>query len=164
MLSDGEFDALYRERWADLVRLGVLLVGGTALAEDVVQDAFVNTYRRWSRMRDLPGAAAYVRTAVVNGCRSAHRRRTVAVAAQPALHAPTTTDPTARVVDELGPLRAALAALPRRQREVIVLRYWAELSEAEIAEALGVSRGTVKASASRGRASLAAAMEVRHAG
>jgi RNA polymerase sigma-70 factor (sigma-E family) len=149
--------ALYDVHYARLVRAAVLLVHDPETAEDVVQDAFVDMCRRWSRLRDREQAAAYLRTAVVNRSRSVlrhrgvvarHRERVAAGAAGPAADdLPTTSARRDRVLD-------ALAALPRRQREVLVLRHYLDLSEAQVAEQLGISRGAVKTHASRGAAAL----------
>ena len=142
---------LYREHRMRFVRLAVLLVDDPATAEDVVQEAFTGLHRHWGRLRDEHAALGYLRTAVVNGSRSVLRRRRTAREYTP----PHTAD--ARSAESLAMLSAehqavvgALGKLPRRQREVLVLRYYGGLSEAEIAEATGISRGTVKSTASRG--------------
>ncbi len=142
---------LYREHRMRFVRLAILLVDDPATAEDVVQEAFTGLHRHWSRLRDENAALGYLRTAVVNGSRSVLRRRRTAREYTP----PHTAD--ARSAESLAMLSAehqavvsALSQLPRRQREVLVLRYYGGLSEAEIAEATGISRGTVKSTASRG--------------
>jgi RNA polymerase sigma-70 factor (sigma-E family) len=142
---------LYREHRMRFVRLAVLLVDDPATAEDVVQEAFTGLHRHWSRLRDEHAALGYLRTAVVNGSRSVLRRRRTAREYIP----PHTAD--ARSAESLAMLStehqavvSALGKLPRRQREVLVLRYYGGLSEAEIAEATGISKGTVKSTASRG--------------
>jgi RNA polymerase sigma-70 factor (sigma-E family) len=142
---------LYREHRMRFVRLAILLVDDPATAEDVVQEAFTGLHRHWSRLRDENAALGYLRTAVVNGSRSVLRRRRTAREYTP----PHTAD--ARSAESLAMLSAehqavvsALSQLPRRQREVLVLRYYGGLSEAEIADATGISRGTVKSTASRG--------------
>ncbi|MEJ2869752.1 SigE family RNA polymerase sigma factor [Actinomycetospora sp. OC33-EN08] len=142
---------LYREHRMRFVRLAILLVDDPATAEDVVQEAFTGLHRHWTRLRDENAALGYLRTAVVNGSRSVLRRRRTAREYTP----PHTAD--ARSAESLAMLSAehqavvsALGQLPRRQREVLVLRYYGGLSEAEIAEATGISRGTVKSTASRG--------------
>src|SRR3954465_14195732 len=146
---------LYRVQRLPLLRLAVLLTDDRATAEDVVQDAFLALQRRWHAV-DPAAAAGYLRTSVVNGVRSLHRRRVVA---RRHLHAVATEDVPPADLALLLPqdqreVVTALRTLPRRQREVLVLRYWSELSEAEIADALGIARGTVKSSAARGRAAL----------
>ena len=146
---------LYREHRMRFVRLAILLVDDPATAEDVVQEAFTGLHRHWGRLRDENAALGYLRTAVVNGSRSVLRRRRTAREYVP----PHSTD--ARSAESLAMLSAehqavvgALGQLPRRQREVLVLRYYGGLSEAEIAEATGISRGTVKSTASRGLESI----------
>jgi RNA polymerase sigma-70 factor (sigma-E family) len=152
---DGALVDLYRAQRLPLLRLAVLLTDDPATAEDVVQDAFVALQRRWHAV-DPAAAAGYLRTSVVNGVRTLFRRRGVA---RRHLHAVGPEDvPSADLavllIEEHREVVEALRTLPRRQREVLVLRYWSELSEAEIAEALGIARGTVKSSAARGLASL----------
>jgi RNA polymerase sigma-70 factor (sigma-E family) len=141
---------LYDDHRLALVRLAVLLVDDVGTAEDVVQDAFAHLVRRGEHLRNPDAASAYLRDAVVNGCRSALRRRRVARGyTRPR---PVEADgPDARLLlaEEHREVLAALGTLPRRQREVLVLRYWSGLSEAEIAGALGISRGAVKSTASR---------------
>jgi len=146
---------LYRAQRLPLLRLAVLLTDDPATAEDVVQDAFLALQRRWHAV-DPAAAAGYLRTSVVNGVRTLYRRRSVA---RRHLHAVGQDDvPPADLAllltEDQREVVEALRTLPRRQREVLVLRYWSELSEAEIADALGVARGTVKSSASRGLAAL----------
>ncbi len=141
---------LYRDHRMRLVRLAILLVDEPATAEDVVQEAFAGLHRHWSGLRDEAAALGYLRTAVVNGARSVLRRRRTAREYVPPHQA------TARSAESLAMLSAehqavvdALGTLPPRQREVLVLRYYGGLSEAEIAESTGISRGTVKSTASR---------------
>jgi RNA polymerase sigma-70 factor, sigma-E family len=141
---------LYRDHRQRMVRLAVLLVDDPATAEDVVQEAFAGLHRHWSSLRDEEAAVAYLRTAVVNGSRSVLRRRRTARDYVPPHQV------NARSAESLAMLSAehqavvdALATLPPRQREVLVLRYYGGLSEAEIAEATGITRGTVKSTASR---------------
>jgi RNA polymerase sigma-70 factor (sigma-E family) len=152
--------AVYAAHYRSLVRIAALLVGDVETAEELVQDTFVAMHGRWGRLRDPEAAAAYLRQAVVNRSRSALRRRAVE-----RRHAPL-PDPDAEGADA-GVLRAddrnavmsALRALPPRQREVLVLRYYADLSEREIAEAVGISQGAVKSHASRGMAALRTTLE-----
>ncbi|REH55043.1 RNA polymerase sigma-70 factor (sigma-E family) [Kutzneria buriramensis] len=150
---------LYRQHRMRLVRLAILLVDEPATAEDVVQEAFTGLHRNWGGLRDAQAAVGYLRTAVVNGSRSVLRRRKTARDYTP----PHTAN--ARSAESLAMLTAehqavvnALAKLPPRQREVLVLRYYGDLSEAEIAEATGISKGTVKSTASRALDALQKAM------
>jgi len=148
---------LFRDHHLELVRLALVMVGDLATAEDVVQDCFERLHRRWHVMREPGRALAYARSSVLNGCRSVHRRSAVSRKYGPRLAQPgdaTVPDATAAAADR-GQLAAALRQLPRRQREVLVLRYYADLSVAEIAETLGISPGNVRACISRGLAALA---------
>jgi RNA polymerase sigma-70 factor (sigma-E family) len=145
------FAALYRTQRLGMVRLAAFLVSDVDLAEDLVQDAFAGLHARWHHLREADRAVAYLRRAVINRSRSTlRRRRTAGRFLWPRPDPSPAADSQVLMADEHHRLRQALAGLPRRQREVLVLRYWADLSEAEIAYALGVSRGTVKSSASRG--------------
>jgi RNA polymerase sigma-70 factor (sigma-E family) len=146
-----DVEQLYLMHWHSLVRLALLLVDDVAAAEDVVQDAFVGLHRNQHSLRSPAVGLAYLRTAIVNGSRSALRRRRTArrFLATARLDPAEDADRGLLARDVQAELLNALRALPRRQREVLVLRYWSHLSEAEIARALGVSVGTVKSSASR---------------
>lgn len=151
-----DLPSLYATHWRALVRLAVLLVDDVATAEDVVQDAFVGLYRRSDALRDPAAALAYVRAAVVNRSRSVVRHRQV-VRRHLRVAEPDHVDGAdfhALLSAEHREALAALHQLPRRQQEVLVLRFWAGLSELEIAQTLGISAGSVKSSASRGMAKL----------
>lgn len=139
-----EFVEFYRRRFASMVRLAVALTGSPSTAEDVVHDAFLRVHAQWHRV-DHPDA--YLRTAVVNGCRSVGRR---ARREQRALrvHGGAVTHLDA---DEMFD---ALMTLPYRQRAALVLRFYADLSEADIAEVLGCRVGTVGSLVHRGLAQL----------
>jgi RNA polymerase sigma factor (sigma-70 family) len=148
---------LFRAYAIDLVRLAVLLVGDQATAEDVVQDVFARLQRSPGRLRDADKAGPYLRTAVVNGCRSVHRSRRRARQSR-VLHEPPVWSAESAVLagEDRRQVLAAVARLSGRQREVLVLRYYAGLTDVEIAAALQVSRGTVSSTASRALAALAA--------
>jgi RNA polymerase sigma-70 factor (sigma-E family) len=157
--ADEAVTVLYGAHYRSLVRLAGLLLRDQAAAEETVQDAFVGLYRRWRSLRDPERAAAYLRAATVNGCRSVVRRRGTAHRAAPLLAVTEEgPDPAVGVVERRAVLDG-LAGLPERQREVLVLRYYADLSEAQIAEALGISQGAVKTHAARGLASLRPVLE-----
>jgi len=160
--ADIGVERLFRTQRLQLVRLAMLLVDDKETAEDVVQDAFVALHRRWSSLHNPDAAIGYLRTSVVNGSRSTLRRRRT-VRAHPLPHSESLSvaaaDRDVLVAAEHRQLLEVLRRLPSRQREVIVLRYWSELSEAEIATTLGISLGTVKSSASRGREAIAAALQ-----
>ena len=142
--ADGAVEQLYAAHWRPLVRLSVLLVRDQGMAEEVVQDAFVAVHGKWGSLRDPDRALAYLRRAVVNGSRSRLRHLKVVRAhaeRQPPPGAVRGADEAALETERRAAVLDALEALPRRQREVIALRYYVDLSEAEIADALGISRG-----------------------
>jgi RNA polymerase sigma-70 factor (sigma-E family) len=151
-----DFDALYVAQWWPMVRLAKGLVDDVGAAEDVVQDAFAALYSRQHRLRDPQAALAYLRTSVVNAARSALRRRRTARAYLASAHDITTpaADHASLLSAEHQAVRTALAALPRRQREVLALRYLGELDDRQVAEATGLSAGGVRSAASRGIATL----------
>jgi RNA polymerase sigma-70 factor (sigma-E family) len=156
----GAVAALFQAHHRRLVGLAALLVDDHGTAEEVVQDAFESLYKRWDRLRDPSSAVAYLDRTVVYGARSTLRRRYVARAHElPAAGVAASAE--ADIVDRRTreELEVAIRALPRRQREVIVLRYYLDLSEAEIASWLGVSPGSVKRHAFRATESLQKRME-----
>jgi RNA polymerase sigma-70 factor (sigma-E family) len=131
---------LYRREYAPMVRLAHLITGSNEAAEDIVQDSFVRMHRSWDRA-DHPGA--YLRRIVVNGCNTWHRRRRLERERMPR--------PVAEGVEpEARELLDALTRLGLRQRSALVLRYYADMSEADVAEALGCRPGTVKSLVHRG--------------
>jgi RNA polymerase sigma-70 factor (sigma-E family) len=157
--ADAGVEQLFRVHRLSMVRLALLLVDDRETAEDVVQDAFAALHRRWGSLQSDDAAIGYLRTSVVNGARSVlRRRRTVRRNPQPSEDSLTAAPSDAHLMlaEEHREVLAALQQLPSRQREVIVLRYWAELGEAQIAQTLGISLGSVKSSASRGRDAIAA--------
>lgn len=123
---------VYQARWVPLVRLARLLTAGDPAAEELVQDAFLRVRPRWDGVEN---PAAYVRAAVVNGCRNHQRRRKIERRAITVIGV---------ADDERDELRSALTALPVRQRSAVVLRYYEDLPEDEIAELLGCSVSAVK--------------------
>jgi RNA polymerase sigma factor (sigma-70 family) len=131
--------------------MAYVMLGDLPSAEDVVQEAFYGLYRRWDRLADTAGALYYVRTSVLNGCRSALRHR--AVRRGILQHGPL-ADPPPAVSAETVVLGGeevirALRRLPDRQREVLVLRFYAELPDEQIARVMGIRPGTVRSTASR---------------
>ncbi|MGH3202093.1 MAG: SigE family RNA polymerase sigma factor [Streptosporangiaceae bacterium] len=149
---------LFREHHGDLVRLALLMVGDLPTAEDVVQDVYARLHTRWNHIAAPDEILPYVRAAVLNGCRSVLRRRDLArrVGAAHRDEPPAKSAESEAILSEdRREVLAALARLPRRRREVLVLRYYLGLSEAEIAAVLGISPGTVKSTAARGLAALA---------
>jgi len=166
--ADDALTDLYAAHWHSLVRLSWLLVRDQYVAEETVQDAFVAMHSRWSQLRNRDLALAYLRRCVVNSSRSVLRHRrvedrylTAETSARTAYG--TTTEPSAeaRALEHASGDRlvAALARLPRRQREVLTLRYYVDLSEAQIADVLNISPGSVKAHAHRGLAALRSDVE-----
>jgi RNA polymerase sigma-70 factor (sigma-E family) len=148
--------ALYEAHADGFLRLAVVMLGDPAAAEDVVQDAFCGLYRRWRYLDDPAKALAYVRSAVLNGCRSHLRARTRAqrrATFGSAGHTASAED-DALVAVEHREVLTALRGLPARQREALVLRFYLDLSEPDIAAAMGISQGTVKSTTSRAIAAL----------
>jgi len=166
--ADQALTDLYAGYWHSLVRLSWLLVRDQQLAEETVQDAFVAMHSRWSRLRNQELALAYLRRCVVNSSRSVLRHRTVEnryLSAETSARSAygTTEEPSAeaRALEHATGERllAALGRLSRRQREVLTLRYYLDLSEAQIADALSISTGSVKAHAHRGLIALRSDVE-----
>ena len=152
VLDDGvatvDFDAFYRAEYAPMVRLARGLVDTSESAEEIAQDAFAQVFERWERL-DRPGG--YLRTAVVNGARSELRKREVR--RRVGLGHPR------QVPAERDYLVDALDRLPPKRKTALVLRYYAGLSEREIAETMGIRPGTVKSLVSRGLAELREVIE-----
>jgi RNA polymerase sigma-70 factor (sigma-E family) len=152
---------LFRRHHAELLRLAVLVIHDQPAAEDVVQDVFTRLHARGHRAGDLDEALVYLRAAVLNGCRSVLRRQALGSRLGIASDWPCTrsvswsAETEAVRAEDRDEVLRALAALPPRRREVLVLRYYLNLSEAEIAATLGISTGTVKSTAARGLAALA---------
>jgi RNA polymerase sigma-70 factor (sigma-E family) len=146
--------------YRQLVGLAAGLLGDRAAAEDVVQDAFVNVFRGWDRIRDRDRLDQYLRRAVFNGARSRRGRLDVRSRLRAVRHhdAPG-ADEAVIASDRQRQLLTRLWSLPARQRECLVLRYYAELSEREIAETLGISAGSVKTHTARGIQVLSAEWE-----
>jgi RNA polymerase sigma-70 factor (sigma-E family) len=158
--ADRAVTELYSLHYRALVRLAALLVRDTPTAEEVVQDAFVAMHDAWQRLRDAEKALAYLRQAVVNRSKSVLRHRTVVDRnLQSAAPDMPSAEHGALVLLERHAVVAALRDLPDRQREAIVLRYYGDLSEAEIAATMGISRGAVKSHTARGMIALRTVLE-----
>jgi RNA polymerase sigma-70 factor (sigma-E family) len=153
--------ALYGTHYRALVRLASLLLRDVSTAEEVVQDSFVAMHDSWRRIRDTEKALSYLRQSVVNRSRSVLRHRVVVDrnAPKPPPLAPS-AEQGAIAAFERTAVVSALRRLPLRQREALVLRYYADLSEAQIASAMGISRGAVKSHTARGMSSLRAVLEM----
>jgi RNA polymerase sigma-70 factor (sigma-E family) len=161
---DGEFREFMHARWPVMVRLAYGLTGDQGHAEDVAQAAFARAYASWPRVRRSGNPDAYVRQIVVNENRNRFRKRRVTERLtdsppESGLVDVARTD-TTRDYDERSALIAALQRLGPRQRAVIVLRYWMDLTEHQTAAALNCSVGTVKSQASRGLATLRDSIEL----
>ena len=146
---DERFAAYVRDRGGHHLRVAVLLTGDWHAAEDLVQESLVKLYRVWPKLRLDGDPDAYLRRIMVNTHRSWWRARW-------RRETPTGDLPDAVIADFAGgqafaaPVRQALQALPQRQRAAVVLRYYADLPEAEVADLLGCSVGTVKTHTHRG--------------
>ncbi|HEX6449660.1 MAG TPA: SigE family RNA polymerase sigma factor [Trebonia sp.] len=151
---------IYQTEYKSLVRLAMLLVHDVPTAEEVVQDSFVAMHHAWRRLRDSQKALSYLRQAVVNRSRSVLRHRTVVDknAPKPAPDEPSAESGAIAAI-ERDQVVAALRTLPVRQREALVLRYYGDFSEAEIATAMGISRGAVKSHTARGMSALKSILE-----
>lgn len=157
--SEAEFRHFVASRSPALLRTSYLLAGGDwALAEDLLQSALIKTYLSWGRIRDPGAVEAYVRTTLATTATSWWRRRWHGERAADVLPDVAATDGTA-IVDEQDRLWRHVRKLPPRQRAVLVLRFYEDLSEAETAHVLGLSIGTVKSHTSRALATLRAALD-----
>ena len=156
--ADTMYDVLFRAHFRGMLQLATLL--GADDPEDVAQEAFFRLHENTGRLRDYGAALAYLRVTVCNLSRSRIRHLIVARRHASALAAPqpSSVEQIAALREEHREVLAALHALARRPREVLVLRYWCDLSEADIAETLGVTRGAVKSYASRGLAAIEKAL------
>jgi RNA polymerase sigma factor (sigma-70 family) len=153
--KDEAVELLFRRQYAVLVRVACAMVDTREAAEDAVQDAFISLYRHWDQLRDTQLAESYVRSAVLNRCRSGLRdiirfraltRRAAEQRAAGVLQLVERDDTD----DDVWSLNGALRGLPRRQREVLACRYLLDLTVAETADTLGISEGAVKSHAHRG--------------
>ena len=162
LTADVAVTALFDAHYTRMLRVAAVLLDDVAAAEDVVQEAFLNLHQSWPRVRDKSQAAGYLHRSVVNGARTRLRRRSLARRLRPTAPDPAASAETV-VLDGVpaGPLVSALRALPRREREVVLLRHYLDLSERQTADALGLRLGSVKAYGSRGLASLRALLGER---
>ncbi len=153
--------ALYQTMAVGLIRLAYVILGDRQAAEDVVQDAFCNLFRRWDRLSHVQGAEYYVRVAVLNACRSALRRR--AIHSRRVLYELPAPSVEAAVLgsEERHELIRAVERLPRRQREALVLRYYLDLPDEEIATLMGVGTSSVRSARHRALETLARNLKER---
>ncbi len=148
--------ALFRAHHLELVRLALVMTGDLATAEDVVQDAYERLHRGWHRVRHQQDSLAYARSIVLNACRSVHRHQAVARRVHPRLApSPMSLPDSEAATADRSELTTALRRLPPRQREVLVLRYYCDLSVEQTAVTLGIGPSAVRSTASRGLAALA---------
>lgn len=160
--ADEAVTILFETHYAHLVRLAALLTRDAHRGEELVQDAFVDMHSRWSRLQEPAKAVGYLRTSVVNRARSDLRHRRVVLSnVEPAPEPAQSAELGALASVQQQELLRLLNTLPDRQRSVLILRYYGELSEAEIASALGISRGAVKSHSSRGLRALRPSLESR---
>jgi RNA polymerase sigma-70 factor (sigma-E family) len=151
---------LFQAHALALKKLAFLMTGDQPTAEDIVQDAFLGLCRRWPTLHETGNALGYLRASVLNGCRSVHRvrfrRQGITLDAPP-------DSLSAEDIAVLGEANrevlAGIRRLPARQREAVVLRYYLDMTEDQAAQAMGISRGTVKSATSRGLAALARMLE-----
>jgi RNA polymerase sigma-70 factor (sigma-E family) len=158
--ADRAVTAIYSEHYRSLVRLAAFLVRDNATAEEVVQDSFVAMHGAWRRLRDTDKALSYLRQSVVNRSRSVLRHRIVVDKNTPK---PPPDMPSAEhgaiIQLERSAVVTALRSLPERQREALVLRYYGDMSEAQIASMMGISRGAVKSHTARAMSALRTVLE-----
>jgi RNA polymerase sigma-70 factor (sigma-E family) len=157
--SGREVTALYEAHALSLIRLAYVMLGDRPAAEDVVQEAFLGLHKRWSQLRDTSSAAGYLRASVMNGCRMALRARARRNERSAGELPWESAEASALVDEEHRHLLLAIRALPPRQREALVLRYYLDLSEEETARSMGIRRGTVKSATSRALAALGRRMK-----
>ena len=158
--ADRAVTVLYAAHYRSLVRLAALLLRDVATAEEVVQDSFVAMHDGWRRLRDNDKALSYLRQSVVNRSRSVLRHRVVVDknAPKPAPDMPS-AEQGAIALLERSAVVTALRTLPLRQREALVLRFYGDLSEAQIAATMGISKGAVKSHTARAMTALRSVLE-----
>ncbi|MGO9778959.1 MAG: SigE family RNA polymerase sigma factor [Streptosporangiaceae bacterium] len=160
MTADEAVTQLYTAHYHSLVRLAAMLVRDEPTAEEVVQECFVAMHDGWHRLRNQDKALSYLKQAVVNRGRSVLRHRSMVQrnAPKPSPDMPS-AEQGAMSLLERSAVIAALKALPDRQRQALVLRYYADLSEAQIAKTMGISQGAVKSHIARAMTTLRAGLE-----
>jgi RNA polymerase sigma-70 factor (sigma-E family) len=159
MVSSAEeaVTALYETHALGMIRLAHIMLGDRQSAEDVVQEAFYGLYRRWSHLSDPGSAEHYVRSAVLNQCRSVLRRRTTSRAPRQAAGTPESVrsaESAVLTIQERDEIMRAVRQLPPRQREALVLRFYLDLSAEEAATTMGISPSSVRSATHRALASL----------
>jgi RNA polymerase sigma-70 factor (sigma-E family) len=156
---DEEFHGFVMSRWPRLMRTAFLLTGEQHAAEDLVQSSLERAYASWRKVSAAEDPDAYVRRVLINAHARRHRRKLKEYLSArddvQEFETPDRGDPMGRAEDRTMLLRA-LAGLPARQREAVVLRYWEDLTETQTAVAMGCSVGTVKSNTAKGIAKLRA--------
>jgi RNA polymerase sigma-70 factor (sigma-E family) len=158
MTAGASLEEIFDAQYARLCRLARVIVGDPATAEEIVMEAFLRTLVGWRRIRDLSRVEAYLQRAVVNGCRSATRRRVTEQRANAAVGARAAIDSEVGAAERYVAADAVLRAvreLPHRQRAAVVLRFYSDLTEEQTAAALGCSVGTVKSQVAKAKRTLA---------
>jgi RNA polymerase sigma-70 factor (sigma-E family) len=145
---------LYRAHALRLIRLGYVMLGDRQAAEDVVQDAFAGLYRRWGMLADHSKALHYLRSSVLNGCRTAIKRKRPVLDLVDAEPAVTSAETAVLAGEEQRQLMRAIRRLPGRQREALVLRFYLDEPDAEIARLMGIRESTVRSTTHRALAAL----------
>ena len=159
--ADQAIIAMYTAEYRSLVRMSVVLVGDVPTAEDVVQESFIAMYGAWRRLRNVDSAVSYLRRSVVNRSRSVLRRRIVADRLAPRREPDVPSAEQGAITRcERRAVVAALRSLSVRQREAVMLRYYLDLSEEEVASAMKISRGAVKSHTARAKAALRSVLEL----
>lgn len=164
---DEEVASLFRRHYAPMCRLAYVILGDAGAAEEVVMEALVKTFSGWMRIKDLDKSEAYLKRAVVNGCRSKIRRKSIESRAAVVLRSQAQTASAMPEPDRSDTRREvwqAIRGLPERQRAAVVLFYYEDLPEAEIADILQCSVGTVKSQLFKARAKLGRSLGVTTGG
>lgn len=152
---------MYGTEYGSLVRMSAMLLGDVGSAEEVVQDSFIAVHAAWRGLRDIDKGVHYLRRSVVNRSRSVLRHRAVVGRHMPA-HEPDVPSAEQAAITRLqrSAVISALLTLPPRQREALVLRFYCDLSEAQVAAAMNISQGAVKSHTARGKAALRSILEL----
>jgi RNA polymerase sigma-70 factor (sigma-E family) len=157
--AEAAVGALYDDAAVGLIRLAYLMLGDRPSAEDVVQDAFFGLYRNWARLADHDRALSYVRSSVLNGCRSALRRRAAGRRLTTYQPPAASAEATALGHEERREVMQAVRRLPDRQREALVLRFYLDLPDAEIARIMGLRPSSVRSATHRALKALGLSLE-----
>lgn len=147
--SADDFQSFYLRNWLPMVRFAALLTGDNTHAEDATQEAFLSTHKKWVSFGADDAPKAYLRQAVINQCRQLSRRNVTLLRKAPLIVAKTTSTGPLEIVGPQHDMWRAIAQLPARMREVLVLRFYEDCDVHTTAAVLGVSEGTVKSTTSK---------------